>query len=108
VLIGGTGAHSVVPATEPSAATWAGFSATASALSDAAAPCAERAKKRNVGRASSRHIDGDVAVAPRGSDREYCPRRPVTANGSLPLTSFAPPVSVQPLVDSSVPFGASS
>ena len=48
------------------------------------------------------HMGGDVAVLPAGSDSEWLPG-PLTANDSLPATTLAPPVSVQPGAPASKP-----
>src|SRR5581483_11386850 len=67
-----------------------------------------RAKKRRSGCASVTHIVGVVALLPAGSESECDSPFPWTSNGSLPLTTFAPPASVQPVSElSKVPPGTS-
>jgi hypothetical protein len=54
------------------------------------------AKKRSVGSPSPTQLTGEIAVLPAGrtSDREW--PAPPTFQGSLPETTFAPPMSVHP------------
>ena len=55
---------------------------------------------RKVGKCRSRHIDGEIAVAPLGS----CSERPLSV-----ATTFAPPASCQPAtLPSKLPSGAST
>ncbi len=49
------------------------------------------------------HIGGEVALLPAGSDREWLCPAPPTMYDSLPVTTRAPPVSVQPAAPLSKP-----
>ena len=54
------------------------------------------------------HIAGVVAELPLGSDSASFSPAPCTLNDSLPETTFAPPLSFQPLSEpSNVPPGTS-
>ena len=53
------------------------------------------AKKRSVGSARPTHAGGEIALLPAGSTRDLPWLEPPTFHGSLPDTTFAPPLSVQ-------------
>ena len=77
-------------------------------MSDSSPP-SFAAKKRIVGSSTSTHTWGVVAELPDGSDSAFFSPAPCTANGSLPATTLAPPVSFQPSSEpSNVPPGAST
>src|SRR3954452_5566235 len=61
-------------------------------------PLSRLAKNRSVGSASPTQTGGVVAVEPTGSCSEYASPFAFTDDGSLPETTFAPPVSAQPAV----------
>jgi hypothetical protein len=101
VNITGVGVHA-----PPAATTPAGIVELPSTRFTATDPL-PATKKRIEGSVTSTHVTGDWADEPLGSESEEEPRVPVTAYGSLPATSLAPPVMVHVAVSKSPP-GASS
>src|SRR3954453_7534798 len=61
-------------------------------------PLSRLAKNRTVGSASPTHTGGVVAVEPTGSCSDFASSSALTCAVSLPATTLAPPVSVQPAV----------